>query len=99
MGFDQERNTRIYRFEGALKSDYCVTADLALFLEYHVAIQEGPSLCARKLSASPETAQGSATELTGADFRAFCEARDLAISRRVEARKHHPRSNPSERPI
>ncbi len=99
MGFDQERNTRTYRFEGALKTDYSVTADLALFLEYRVAIQEGPSLCARKLSANPEIVQGAPTELTGADFRAFCEARDLAVSRRAEARKHHPRSSPTEHTI
>lgn len=91
MGFDQERNKRTYRFEGALKTDYAVTADLALFLEYHIAIQDGPSLCARKLATQAETPEGAATELTSADFRDYCDARALAETRRLEARKSHPR--------
>ncbi len=95
MGFDQDRNKRVYKFEGALRTGCSVTADMALFLEYRVAIQEGPSLCARKLADCPDMPEGAVTELTRADFDAYCGARELAENRRLEARNRHSRPRPS----
>ncbi len=53
LGFDQKQNTRQYKFDGVATGQptlhYVVTADLALFREHRIGIQEGPSLCAHKL--------------------------------------------------
>lgn len=53
--FDQQDNTRVYKFDGVEKGQaivqFVVTADLALFLKHHISIQEGPARCVpRKLS-------------------------------------------------
>ena len=57
MGFDQHGNMRAYKFDSVEKGQaiarLVVTADLTLFLKHHINIQEGPDLCARKLSADP----------------------------------------------
>ena len=56
MGFDQLQNARTFRFEvvvkGATTMQAVVVADMALFLQYRVGIQDGPSLCAARLTAN-----------------------------------------------
>lgn len=55
MGFDQAKNVREYKFDGVAKDEstihFVVSADLALFFRHHVALQEGPALCLKRLSA------------------------------------------------
>ena len=55
LGFDQQGNTRAYRFDCIAKGQptkhLTITADIRLFLVHHVGIQEGPTLCAQKLTA------------------------------------------------
>ncbi len=55
MGFEQTGTIRAYRFRqispGEETREFIVTADLRLFVRYHVGIQEGPALCLRLLSA------------------------------------------------
>jgi hypothetical protein len=91
LGFDQLQNARGYRFDVLSKGDatrhFTVTVDLALFRAYRVAIQEGPTLCARKLEADLESASENSHELTMDDLRAYAAARDAAEARRIEARK------------
>jgi len=52
MGFDQVRNIREYKFDGVAENGttlhFVVNADLALFVMYHVGLQEGPALCLKK---------------------------------------------------
>ena len=59
MGFDQKQNTRTYKFDGVANGQptvhFVVTADLALFLANRIGIQEGPTLCAHKLSSAAGT--------------------------------------------
>ena len=54
MGFDPTKNIREYKFDGVDEHEttthVVVNADLALFAIYHVALQEGPALCLKKLS-------------------------------------------------
>ena len=57
---------------------FVVTADLALFLANRIGIQEGPTLCAHKLSTSPEPAGDANLELTNDDLRAHASARTIA---------------------
>ena len=58
LGFDQRQNARVYRFDvrmdGRLTKQVSVTADIAVFRNHSVAIQEGPSLSGNKLTADLE---------------------------------------------
>ena len=55
MGFDQRGSIRAYRYQritpGETTQMFTVDTDLTLFQKYQVAIQEGPVLCLRLLSA------------------------------------------------
>jgi hypothetical protein len=110
LGFDQKQNTRTYKFDGLANGrpavHFVVTADLALFLANRIGIQEGPTLCARKLSSTPEPApdthpesttpdstnvESTNLELTNDDLRAHVSARSMAEARKAEARRMGPR--------
>jgi hypothetical protein len=99
MGFDQKQNTRTYKFDGVANGQptvhFAVTADLALFLANRIGIQEGPTLCAHKLSSStPEPATDTSLVLTNDDLRAHANARSMAEARKAEARRMGPRRRP-----
>jgi hypothetical protein len=64
-----------------------VAVDLTLFLKHHVGIQEGPSLCARKLASDLETIQQREHTLTSEDLLAYVTARTEAEARKAAARK------------
>ena len=99
MGFEQDRNKRTYRFEGVARGEptmhYVVTADMGLFLEHRIAIQEGPSLCARKLASDLESPGHNGHALTTEDFRAHANARAIAEARKAESRRGAPRRRPA----
>jgi len=98
LGFDQKQNTRTYKFDGVANGQptvhFVVTADLALFLANRIGIQEGPTLCAHKLSTSPESFGDANLELTNDDLRAHASARTMAEARKAEARRMGPRRRP-----
>jgi hypothetical protein len=102
MGFDQKQNTRTYKFDGVASGQptvhFAVTADLTLFLANRIGIQEGPTLCAHKLTGSPEPAADANLELTNEDLRAHASARSLAEARKAEARRMGPRRRPPAPP-
>ena len=83
LGFDQRQNSRVYRFDvrtdGQLTSQVSVTADMAVFRNHSVGIQEGPFL--------------SGNKLTAADVRAYVDAKALTDAQRAGARKA-PRRRP-----
>lgn len=92
LGFDQLQNARGYRFDvlvkGAAPRQFVVTVDLSLFRTYRIGIQEGPSLCAQKLSADLEKSEDGVEvhELTLDDLRAYADARTAAETRKAESR-------------
>ncbi len=92
MGFDQTQNTRTYKFDRLVKGEpsarFLVTADMSLFLRYHVAIQEGPSLCVRKLTSDLECSVEAGCELTSDDLVAYASARADAEARKAELRRN-----------
>ena len=98
LGFDQKQNTRTYKFDGVANGQptlhFLVTADLALFLANRIGIQEGPTLCAHKLSTSPESFGDANLELTNDDLRAHASARSIDAARKAEARRMGPRRRP-----
>lgn len=97
LGFEQIQNSRVYRFEvrtgGRLTSQVSVTADMAVFRNHRVGIQEGPSLCGRKLTGDLERGWEGEHHLTAADVRAHSEAKALADAQRAGTRKP-PRRRP-----
>jgi len=101
LGFEQQRSARVFRFDVMEKGQptrrCVVTADMALFLSHRVGIQEGPTLCAGKLSSDLEKNFDGAHELTAADLRSHVDARLQAEARRAEMRKT-PRRRPAPSP-
>ena len=100
LGFDQLQNARAFRFDvinkGEATRQEIVTADLSLFLVHHVGIQDGPTLCASKLSADIENSIEGNHTLTADDIRAHAEARATAEAKRIEARRNtHRRPTPA----
>lgn len=66
---------------------FVVSADLTLFVKYHVGLQEGPALCLKKLSADLETLQQLPHELTRYDLAAYVSARAAAAAERKSSQK------------
>src|SRR5579871_3366678 len=96
MGFEQTQNTRCYRFDQMVKGEptvrLTITADLALFLEHRVRIQEGPTLCAGKLAADLAHSQIGSHQLTNEDLIAHLQARTTAAALKLESRGKRPRT-------
>jgi len=98
MGFQQKLNRRLYRFDmsdAGNKSSvqHVVAVDMELFLKHHVGIQEGPALCAQKITADLRADHQGDHELTNEDLLAYATDRAIAAERKAEAR----RSGPSRR--
>jgi len=97
LGFDQRQNSRVYRFdvrtEARATKQVTVTADMAVFRNHRVGIQEGPLLSGNKLTADLERGWEGEHELTAADVRAYAENKALADAQRADARKA-PRRRP-----
>src|ERR1700680_3558294 len=91
MGFNQTKAVRVYRFDSIVDRApavrYIVTADLALFLKHRIGIQEGPTLCARKLTSDLEAPEQCEHILTNDDLLAYVSARTDADARKAAARK------------
>jgi len=95
MGFDQSQNKRVYKFDfkGVDRSTtrFVISVDMVLFLRHHVGVQEGPVLCARKLTADFEAARCQGDhELTNDDLLEYVAGRAAAEARRAEARRPGP---------
>ncbi len=97
LGFDQTQNSRVYRFDvhidRHLTKQVSVTADIAVFRDHHIGIQEGPMLSGNKLTADLERGWEGEHELTAADVQAFVETKALADAQRASTRKA-PRHRP-----
>jgi hypothetical protein len=97
LGFDQRQNSRVYRFDvridGRLTKEISISADISIFRDHSVGIQEGPSLSGNKLTADLERGWEGEHELTDADVRAYADAKALADAQRAGNRKA-PRHRP-----
>ena len=97
IGFDQRENSRVYRFDvhtdGRLPKEVSVTADMVVFRDHRVGIQEGPFLSGNKLTADLGRGWEGEHELTAADLRAHADAKARADAERGSARKA-PRRRP-----
>ena|SRR5689334_13973918 len=97
LGFDQRDNSRVYRFDvqtvGRPMKEVSVTADMVVFRDHRVGIQEGPILSGNKLTADLGRGWEGEHELTLADVRAHADAKARADAERGSARKA-PRRRP-----
>src|SRR5580765_6252907 len=61
VGFQHQGNRRVYRYEritpGEATQNFAVDADLALFQVCRIAIQDGPTMCMRILTAGLDSGQ------------------------------------------
>jgi hypothetical protein len=93
LGFDQRQNSRVYRFDvradGRCPKEVSISADISIFRDHSVGIQEGPILSGNKLKADLEQGWEGEHELTGADVQAFADAKALADAQDAGARKAH----------
>src|SRR5271165_6367431 len=91
LGFDQRENSRVYRFDvrtdGRLAKQVSVIADMVVFRDHSVGIQEGPFLSGNKLTADLERGWEGEHELTAADVRAYADTKAHADAQRAGARK------------
>ena len=91
LGFDQRQNSRVYRFdvrvEGCLTKEVSISADISIFRDHSVGIQEGPTLSGHKLTSDLERGWEGEHELTAADVQAFADTKALADAHRAGARK------------
>jgi hypothetical protein len=73
VGFDHLNGSRAFHFdvlnESGAKTRYTVEADLRLFPQHGVVVQEGPALCARKLNFNLANGITEGHELTANDLR------------------------------
>ena len=101
LGFEQRQNARVYRFDvrtdGHETKQVSVTADIGVFRNQGVAIQDGPFLSGNKLTADLKRGWEGDHELTAADLRAHTDAKALADAQRAGARKP-PRRRPGVQP-
>jgi hypothetical protein len=86
-GFSQADNIRSYRFDAVVHGrpvqQFAVTVDLALMLKHHVAVQEAPALCLRKLAADLKACPDSGRhELADVDLLAYASSRAAALERK-----------------
>jgi hypothetical protein len=90
-GFEQNHNVRVYKFEyvpeKASVARFVVSVNMELFLKHGITIQEGPTLCARKLSANIEAQYEGEHELTNDDMLAFVADRANKLAIRAESRR------------
>jgi hypothetical protein len=91
LGFDQRKNSRVYRFDvrvdGGPAKEVLISADISIFRNHSVGIQEGPILSGHKLTADLERGWEGEHELTAADVQAFADTKALADAQRASARK------------
>ena len=97
LGFDQRQNSRVYRFDvrtdGGLAKEVSISADMSIFRDRSIGIQEGPFLSGKKLTADLQRGWEGEHELTAADVQAFADTKALAEAQRASARKA-PRHRP-----
>jgi cold shock CspA family protein len=101
-GFDQASNIREYRFEGVAHGEatkhFVVTADLSLFVKFHVGMQEGPALCMRKLTLDLALPRRARHELTTDDLAAYVAARTAAVRKTSPRKWRNPRKPGAQPP-
>jgi len=103
VGFEQANNVRQYIFHGVAQgketSVFKVSTDMAMFLEFHVAVQDGPILCLHTLTeelATLDPAQSPPLRhrIDERDMRSYLAALPLFGSKKSAAKRPRPEIRP-----
>jgi hypothetical protein len=110
MGFTQEAGVRCFHFERVLTQarltnlpkivQFTLRADMAMFMQYHIPVQEGPAICLQilteTLAGSDENVLGPASyAVTIEHLSTFASARTASEEARVARRKQRTPFKPS----
>ncbi len=91
VGFEQPKNIRHYKFSAVARGQpaklMTVSVDVALFLKYHVGIQEAPAMCLDKLSRADSETSALQHQLTEGDLATYVSDRAAAAARKLERRR------------
>lgn len=103
-GFDQVAGIRHYKFESApvigAARVFRIQVEVALFLKHRIGMQEGPSLCLKKLAEVTDLSENSEQLLTEADLLVYSSARTALAEQKAAARKsYRPPFRPSAPPV
>ena len=90
MGFSQQANVRIFRFQGVMPRErptrtaknleFMLSADMALLAQYRIRVQDGPTLCLQILAAAFTSEEEQAVLILGA-----VEAGHTAVQEQLRA--------------
>ena len=110
MGFSQLTGIRCYRFQGVIprerptqipkNREFLLSADMSLLAQYHIRIQDGPTLCLQILTAALAGAEDhvirfASYSITREDLSKFASARDAIEEAKAARRKSRPPFKPS----
>ena len=110
MGFTQEATLRCFHFQRVLTQSrltnlprivqFTLKADMALFMQHHIPVQEGPAICLQILTdtlvGSEEAEVASASyAVTKEHLSTFVSARTTIAEAKAARRKPRPPFKPS----
>jgi hypothetical protein len=110
MGFTQEASLRCFHFQRILTQSrlsdlpkivqFTLKADMALFMQNHIPVQDGPAICLQiltdSLAGSDENEVASASyAITKEHLSTFVSARTLVAEAKAARRKPRPPFKPS----
>jgi len=110
MGFTQEASLRCFHFQRILTQSrlsnlpkivqFTLKADMSLFMQHHIPVQEGPAICLQiltdSLAGAEESEVASASyAITKEHLSTFVSARTLVAEAKAARRKPRPPFKPS----
>jgi hypothetical protein len=110
MGFSQQANVRIFRFQGVMPRErpsrtvknleFMLSADMALLSQHRIRVQDAPTLCLQILDAAFTSDEEQAIQfasylITHSDVSKFASARNALEESKIARRKHRPPFKPS----
>ncbi len=110
MGFTQEASFRCFHFQRILTqsrlsnlpkiAQFTLKADMSLFMQHHIPVQEGPAICLQiltdTLAGADENEVASASyAITKEHLSTFVSARTLVAEAKAARRKPRPPFKPS----
>ena len=110
MGFSQEANLRCYRFHGVVPKErptkvspnieFRLNADMSLFSQYHIPLQDAPALCLQILTSmlsgtEDQAIQPASYAITRDHLSTFLNHRTEVEDAKIARRKPRPKFKPS----
>ena len=110
MGFTQEASLRCFHFQRVLTQSrltnlpkivqFTLKADMSLFMQYRIPVQEGPAICLQILTdtlagSDEKTMEPASYAVTTEHLSSFASARTISEEAKLARRKPRPPFKPS----